>query len=117
WHLWNRETFASLMTRSLNAPQTTLGPVSPEPQLARPGAGLPKPELYVARILFALRRWTSTRDVFSAVFQKERHAIQQLVRSCGPVSAARRVLIPRVRGLEDSSRYWSVWMTLEHLRI
>jgi len=22
-----------------------------------------------------------------------------------------------VRGLEDSSRYWSVWMTLEHLRI
>jgi hypothetical protein len=27
------------------------------------------------------------------------------------------VLIERVRGLEDSSRYWSVWMTLDHLRI
>jgi len=26
-------------------------------------------------------------------------------------------LIKRVRGLEDSSRYWSVWMTLDHLRI
>jgi hypothetical protein len=27
------------------------------------------------------------------------------------------VLIARPRGLEDSSRYWSVWMTLDHLRI
>lgn len=27
------------------------------------------------------------------------------------------MLIERVRGLEDSSRYWSVWMTLDHLRI
>ena len=29
----------------------------------------------------------------------------------------KRVLIPRVRGLEDSSRFWSVCMTLEHLVI
>jgi uncharacterized damage-inducible protein DinB len=27
------------------------------------------------------------------------------------------VLIDRVPGLEDSSRYWSLWMTLDHLRI
>ncbi|MBX3389322.1 MAG: hypothetical protein KF691_07680 [Phycisphaeraceae bacterium] len=32
-------------------------------------------------------------------------------------AAAERVLIPRLRGLEDSSRYWSVWMMLDHLRI
>ena len=30
---------------------------------------------------------------------------------------ARRVLIRRPPGLEDSSRYWSVYMTLDHLRI
>jgi len=28
-----------------------------------------------------------------------------------------RVLIDRLPGLEDSSRCWSVWMTLDHLRI
>ena len=27
------------------------------------------------------------------------------------------MLIDRLRGLEDSSRYWSLYMTLEHLRI
>ena len=32
-------------------------------------------------------------------------------------SGSRRVLIRRLPGMEDSSRYWSVWMTLDHLRI
>jgi hypothetical protein len=32
-------------------------------------------------------------------------------------SAGQRVLIRRLPGLEESSRYWSVWMTLDHLRI
>lgn len=88
-----------------------------EPTLAPPGAGLPKPELYAARILFALRRWTGDRDSFNARFRKEREAIRGLVRSCEAESGARRVLIRRPRGLEDSSRHWSVWMTLDHLRI
>jgi len=29
----------------------------------------------------------------------------------------RRVLVPRMRGIEDSSRFWSVNETLEHLLI
>jgi hypothetical protein len=88
-----------------------------EPKLAPPGAGLPKIELLVARALFAWRQIRGNRDFFTADFQREREAVRALVRSCDAESGARRVLIDRVPGLEDSSRYWSVWMTLEHLRI
>jgi len=88
-----------------------------EPKLDAPGAGLPRPELYIARLLFALRRWTGSKDSFAATFDRERESIRTLVNSCGPEHAGKRVLIERVRGLEDSSRYWSIWMTLDHLRI
>ncbi len=88
-----------------------------EPKLAPPGAGLPKAELYVARLRFAVRRRTGNRDWFTARFKQEREFIGKLAGSCEGDSGARRVLIARPRGLEDSSRYWSVWMTLDHLRI
>jgi DinB superfamily len=88
-----------------------------EPDLAPPGAGLPRIELFIGRRLFARRLRHGTRDSFTAEFAAERAAIAALVKSCDPASAARRVLIPRVRGMEDSSRNWSVWMTLDHLRI
>lgn len=88
-----------------------------EPKLAPPGAGLPAIELFIGRVLFRLRRWTATRDSVNAHFQKERAAIRALVSGCEAESATRRVLIDRARGLEDSSRHWSVCMTLDHLRI
>ena len=88
-----------------------------EPKLAPPGAGLPKIERYISRLTFAVKRRTGNRDSFNAHFQQEREKIRQLVRSCDAESAAKRVLIRRPRGMEDSSRYWSVWMTLDHLRI
>ena len=88
-----------------------------EPKLAPPGAGLPKIEGYISRLTFAVKRWTGNRDSFTAHFQQEREKIRQLVRYCDAGSAAKRVLIKRPRGMEDSSRYWSVWMTLDHLRI
>jgi hypothetical protein len=85
--------------------------------LAPPGAGLPKLELFVARLLFRLRRRTGNSKSFTTLFQNEREKIRELVAIC-PMNAANvRVLIERVPGLEDSSRYWSVWMTLDHLRI
>ena len=90
---------------------------SKEPYLSPPGAGLPKPELRIAQILFTLRRWTGGRRSFDARFARERELIRALVRECGAELGSRRVLIDRIPGLEDSSRYWSVWMTLEHLRI
>lgn len=88
-----------------------------EPKLAPPGAGLPAIELLIARVLFGLRRRTATRESVNARFQTERDSIRALVNGCDAESGARRVLIKRVRGLEDSSRNWSVWMTLDHLRI
>ena len=87
------------------------------PRLAPPGAGLPLPELLVARCLLALSRLTTTREAATAYFEKERLAIRPLVETCNEEIGSRRVLISRPRGLEDSSRFWSVWMTLDHLRI
>jgi hypothetical protein len=91
--------------------------IDTEPKLAPPGAGLPAAELVIARLLFAWRRCFGNRESFNARFRQERTAIDVMVRACDEKSATQRVLIERPRGLEDSSRYWSVWMTLEHLRI
>jgi len=92
-------------------------PESTDPHLAAPGAGLPGPELFIARRLFALKRRFGTREGFSRQFESERAAIRDLVAAIPEELKSRRVLIPRLRGLEDSSRHWSVWMTLDHLRI
>ena len=88
-----------------------------DPQLAPPGAGLPTIELWAARLLFALTRRRGDRETFLAKLKQERAAIRALVESCAEAQRGERVLITRLRGLEDSSRNWSVWMTLDHLRI
>ncbi len=90
---------------------------SSSPKLAPPGAGLPLPELFFARIIFSGKRLLGTRETFSSSFLREQSAILELVTTSKPENRGVRVLIPRLRGLEDSSRNWSVWMTLEHLRI
>jgi hypothetical protein len=87
------------------------------PKLAAPGAGLPGYELQIGRVLFALRAWTHGRRRIDALFRQERALIAELVKGCPAGRLGERVLIPRPRGLEDSSRHWSVLMTLEHLRI
>lgn len=87
------------------------------PRLAPPGAGLPWPELQIARLRFGWARRSGDGEHFDAVFRQERAAIGELIRSRSGEEAAQRVLIKRVRGLEDSSRHWSVWMVLDHLRI
>jgi len=86
-------------------------------KLAPPGAGLPLHELLVARFLFSLRICTNSRRSFDKKFAKERKLISNLVDKCDPVTGCSLQLIPRIAGLEDSSRNWSVWMTLEHLKI
>ncbi len=87
------------------------------PELAPPGAGLPKVELFFARLLFHWTRKRTSREQATVKFTRCRDEILALVRGCDAVSGARRVLISRLPGLEDSSRYWSVFMTLDHLRI
>lgn len=87
------------------------------PHLAPPGAGLPALELWVARFGFTLARWSYSRESATKVFLLEQQRIGALMAKCPPSFASQRILIPRLRGLEDSSRHWSVWMTLDHLRI
>ena len=88
-----------------------------EPKLAPPGAGLPFPENHIARLLFGIHRFVGNPDAFVASFVREREIIRDLIRPCDADTLSRRVLIARPRGLEDSSRYWSVLMTLDHLKI
>ena len=92
-------------------------PSAESPFLAPPGAGLPWPELGIARMLFTVSRWFYNRDAAARKFLQEQDRISALIAGCSPTLACQRVLIPRLRGLEDSSRYWSVAMTLDHLRI
>lgn len=90
---------------------------SPTPLLAAPGAGLPKLELMIARWIFARHRKRHSREAIRRQFEEERGRIMDMAASCDPHVASTPVMIKRLRGLEDSSRNWSVYMTLEHLRI
>lgn len=67
--------------------------------------------------MIALRRRVGSAAKIAARFESERRAISRLCEGQDGEALGERVLIPRLRGLEDSSRYWSVWMTLDHLRI
>lgn len=87
------------------------------PPLAAPGAGLPWPELQIAKLLFRTQLWGSGRKSATALIAAECGQILRLSSACDDESGARRVLIKRLPGMEDSSRYWSVFMVLEHLRV
>lgn len=88
-----------------------------EPTLQAPGAGLPWLESHIARILLGWKSRFGTPATFLAQFKEERERIHVLIENSSDVELSRRVLIPRLPGLEDSSRYWSVAMTLDHLQI
>jgi hypothetical protein len=88
-----------------------------EQKLAPPGAGLPFPENLIARILLGLRRATGDPRSLTDRFVNERETIRRMIDGNDTTTLSKRVLIDRLPGLEDSSRHWSVLMTLDHLRI
>ena len=88
-----------------------------KPQLAPPGAGLPWIELQIARILFGLRCRLGNRASFLQTFRDEQEKIRALIGRFPAEDRGRQILIPRAVGLEDSSRHYSAWMVLDHLRI
>jgi len=88
-----------------------------EPKLAAPGAGLPWPERLIASFMVKRGIRRTPRQEISELLMAERRLILDLVTPLSTETASRRVLIKRLRGLEDSSRNWSVLMTLDHLRI
>lgn len=74
-------------------------------------------ELNISRMAFVLARRMMSRTAASAKFKKETDRMLKAAQELEPALAAKPVLIERIRGIEDSSRHWSLLMTLDHLVI
>lgn len=86
--------------------------------LDKPGAGLPSHHRlflrwFVGPVISRAMPWERNRRSFRNMNER----ILKLVNRLSDDELSRRVLVPPVFGLEDSSRYWSVLMLLEHLVI
>lgn len=87
------------------------------PTLQSPGAGLPACELAWLRIMFRLVCGSLSKHLGLRWFKLEAERIKALAGNVSAEQGAVPILISRVIGIEDSSRYWSVFMVLDHLRI
>jgi hypothetical protein len=86
--------------------------------LDKPGAGIPFYQklflnLYVKPFISAKSDWDADTRTFTLINSKLLDAVEKL----DEAQLSKRVLVPPQRGLEDSSRYWSAAMALEHLLI
>lgn len=84
-------------------------------RLDKPGAGIPWLEQKIGGLL--LRRYAAKRDCGQALddFAATAGEVLGLVEGLDEARGRARVLIPRLHGIEDSSRYWSPYMIVEHL--
>lgn len=71
----------------------------------------------MARLMVGWKAKRTSRDQAASIFEFEKSEILRLVKDLNPSFAGTQVLIKRLRGLEDSSRFWSIYMTLDHLII
>lgn len=86
--------------------------------LQPPGAGLPPLEAFISRhVVFPLATFILDDPLARALFLREGEQIARLAEGLEVGRLEKKVLIPRITGIEDSSRNWSVAMTLEHLLI
>jgi hypothetical protein len=85
--------------------------------LQRPGAGLPFFEIAWLKPAFRAKSFFMSQAAASRLYQRETEKILRLVTTTPIEHAGTPVLIKRVTGIEDSSRNWSVYMILDHLRI
>ena len=89
-----------------------------EPKLAKPGAGLPFLEWAVAKyILLPPILKNSDKNKSLESFARSSQKILTTIKKLSIEELNERRLVPRLRGLEDSSRFWSVAMTMQHLCI
>lgn len=86
-------------------------------KLAPPGEGLPLLESFILKIVFPRLVRVKSRAHFAVLFAKELEKIRHLLENVSPRIAGTPVLIKRIRGIEDSSRFWSAYMTVDHLNI
>lgn len=87
-------------------------------KLAPPGAGLGFfTELFLQWYVNPFVSKKSTWDQCAANFVKVHSKILSVLETIPAEKADIKVLVPPQKGLEDSSRYWSVSMLVEHLLI
>jgi len=88
------------------------------PKLQAPGGGLPWWELLVVRhIIFPRTVRRLTWEAADTLFQDEGKRVLAIWDALPADRLGERILIRRFGGIEDSSRFWSVAMTVEHLNI
>lgn len=88
-----------------------------EHNLEQPGAGLSVLDLWISKIgLNALRSFLSRRRI-EKLLCVETNKVLTAARGLSPEQLKQQVLAPRLIGIEDSSRFWSAAMVLQHLVI
>jgi hypothetical protein len=91
--------------------------VNNKADLAPPGAGLPTLERLISSAFLQSLRALLSKDALSRWLRRETEKALALAASLPDSLASEPVLLPRVSGLEDSSRCWSANMVLQHLVI
>lgn len=87
-------------------------------KLAKPGAGLPLHHSLMLRYMVGpFVSKTSDWDKDSKGFASAHGKILKIAETLTDVEMTTRILVPGQYGLEDSSRYWSAAMVLEHMVI
>ena len=88
------------------------------PTLEKAGAGIPiATRLLGKHLMFPLLNRFISWDKAWDIYDKEGQKIIALASGLDQEALFRRVLVPKLFGLEDNSRYYSVAMVIEHLLI
>lgn len=88
------------------------------PQLAPPGAGIPFHHRLLLR--YYIKPFVASKSSIEASkksFEKLSEKILKELEGLSEAQLQTKILVPPQAGLEDSSRFWSIAMTLEHLGI
>lgn len=85
--------------------------------LDKPGAGIPRIEQMTGKIGLFIYAATHQREQALADFEAGAREALSLVCGLGEEMLGKRVMVPRERGMEDSSRFWSPAMIVQHLAI
>ncbi|MEK7951472.1 DinB family protein [Luteolibacter soli] len=85
--------------------------------LAPPGAGLPWLEKKMLGYGLGLYSKVTDRERAMERFLGEAESVLSLATPLSEEEGRRAVLVKRLRGMEDSSRYWSPYMIVQHLVI
>ncbi|MCW1924975.1 DinB family protein [Luteolibacter arcticus] len=85
--------------------------------LAPPGAGLPRLEEFFLRSGLKIYSRLAGRERVLGLFLRDAERVLSLATPLDEATGRKAVLVPRVRGMEDSSRCWSPYMIVQHLVI